>query len=263
MKKLALSLVGAGSVAVMAFVATPERVETVSAADHIDSPSVRMASNAAADLTDVYAWTWNDGAGPALAMILNVSPDSAPTDAFAQNLHYAFHLGRGGSETEFICQFESDDNSQIRCWVGSAAENTVIAGDPSSAGSPLVADGIRIFAGRRKDPFTFNAAGFSKTAAFVNANADSLVEVGGSPGCYDLSGANPAPVPDLDVGSLAEALRVCLRTQCQNDIGAVGQAAAQDAFATHDVLSLVVSIPLTAIAGSGDNVTVYASTHSR
>lgn len=252
------SVLGAGAIA---FAATGERVQLVEAADHVDGALVTMTGNETADLTDVYAFMWDDAGTQAVALILGVGPFAASTDTFPQNVHYVFNLDRGGTTSQVICQFESDDNTAIRCWVGDATTNEILVGDASSASAPLTQNGIKIFAGLRKDPFTFNAAGFNATVNFVNANAGGLTPDPVIAGCFDLSDDNPGD--DQTILTLAGALLGCLSSACDQGIGNQGQGAAADAFAAADVLALTVSLPLTAIAGTGDALSVYASTHNR
>ena len=220
------------------------------AADHGDPPAA--SANAKADIGDLFSWL--DGAN--LVMVMTVESDAAPGTGFSDAVHYAFQVNRvgvgggAGVDTEFICKFDSTDNTDVRCWLGDAATNTFIAGDPSNAASPLVSSGVTIFAGLRDDPFFFNAAGFAQMAKHVNATFLA------TPAALNL---NAQGCPDLS-GGLGADLMSCLTTKCDQALGGV-HAAGENDFAGHNVLALVVSIPLTMINGSGDDLKVSASTH--
>ena len=243
MKRLLLI---AGAVALVVGVTSLLDTPAPEAADHGDPPAI--SANQKADINDVYAWM--DGADH-LALSLTVERAAASGAAFSQAVQYAFHVGRGGDDTEVICQFDANDNSAIRCWIGDAANNIFIQGDPTGAG--LTDQGVQIFAGLRNDPFFFNLTGFLKVRDFVEVNGGSLTVVDG---CPDLSGAG-------NVGAtLAADIVDCLTTQCDQGVGVAGNAVAVDDFGGENVLALVLRVPITAINGSGDSYAVYASTHS-
>lgn len=260
MNRKALVSISALAAAAAATAVMAGRVPIARAADHIDSASV--SSNPDADITDFYAWMWDDGGTPSLALVVDVHPAAAADAAFADNLYYAVNLDRGGTTSQVICTFDSNDNSAVRCWVGDESSSAFVQGDPSDAASPLEMNGIKVFAGPRDDPFFFNFAGFAATTAAVN----NLCVV--QNGCGAVLDANGCPDLSVDVDqnddfdSLGEALVNCLTTQCDQGVGDSTNAAAVDDFAGQNVLSLVVSVPVSMIPGSGP-IAAYASTHEK
>jgi len=260
MTKKTLILTSALAAAAISIVVVNQRVTNVEAADHLDGPAVSM--NKGADLTDLYAWMWDDAGVPSVALVLAVNPIATAADAFPENVHYAFHIDRGNVRTEVICQFESTDNTAIRCWVGDDVTNKIISGDPTSDATPLEVDGIKVFAGLRKDPFAFNSLAFGKVQTFVDTNKAGLTADIDVAGCFDLSEASGN---DANNRSLGETLVACLTTQCDANIGEPQSPpnAMTDFFAELNVLALTVSLPLTEIAGADPEIRVYASTHNR
>jgi hypothetical protein len=140
------------------------------AADHADSPT--LGGNPMADITDVYAWMSSSN----LNLVMDVSPRDDGTRGFDPAVLYVFHLtskaGRGvgvaaGVETKVICKFAS--SSSVECWVTDAAGTAIrdyVSGDPSrAAGVASIHGKIKVFAGRRSDPFFFNQAGFDAAVA--------------------------------------------------------------------------------------------------
>lgn len=211
------------------------------AADHTDPPAI--SANVKADLNDLFAWI--DGSD--LALALTIEKNAANGAGFSDAVQYVIHVDRGGTMTEVICEFDSTDNTAVRCYVGRADDFVLVEGDPSDSASPLTGDGIRIYAGLRNDPFFFNGAGLTATAAFVNMVAGTLT--------LDANGC-----PELD-GATAGALVNCLTTQCDVGPGEQANAAAVDNFAGENVLALVVTVPMASVTGSGDTLKVWGSTH--
>lgn len=260
MRKRTLVLAGLTGAAVAAAATLTHRAERVEAADHSDSPAASL--NETADLTDFFAWTYDDAGEPSLALILNVFRDAPASATFATNVLYVAHVDRGGTETLVACQFDSTDNTAARCWVGDSASSVFLDGDPTNAASPLTVDGVKVFAGQRDDPFFFNSDGFSATTSAVQ---DLCVVQNG---CGAVLDGNGCPNLSVDVDatddfpSLGEALANCLTTMCDAGVGDNSNAAAINNFAGDHVLSLVVSVPLSLIDGTGDTLVAYGSTHS-
>lgn len=170
MKRLVLLGGGAGlgAVALLAFLHT----RPGHAADHLDGPLLQ--SNPMADINDLY--TWMDPTGTRLNLALTVSPGDPGTRTFGPSLQYVFHVTSkpglgvampGGTETRVVCTFASDTNGQ--CWVidaGSVKDH--VSGDPSMTTGLTSASGkLRLFAGRRSDPFFFNLQGFRDAVGLV------------------------------------------------------------------------------------------------
>lgn len=209
------------------------------AADHADSPT--LSGNPMADITDVYAWM----AGSNLNLVMDVSPRDDGTRRFDPAVAYVFHLtskpglgvgAAGGAETRVILRFAS--NTSVQCWVTDASgTKDYLTGDPSGiAGVASLLGRTRVFAGRRSDPFFFNATGF-------NMAISSLVpEAALSP---DGAGC-PTGISAVQAGQLRAQL-----------------AAGSDDFATANVMAIVVQIDRSLInVGTNTTVGVWGSTHA-
>lgn len=255
MKKRALSLVGALAGIALLVAGLSDRVQLVEAADHSDG--VDLMGTMASDVTDNYAWVWDDGGTPSLAMILNVDAASFP-----DNIQYAWTLVRDplGTATvaQMICQFNGTAGDDVSCFFGDSGSFVSAAGDPS--GSGFTQNGIRVFAGQRDDPFYFNSDGFSATATAVRASRGAIDPTNDGNGCPDL--ANIANAGDLG-GNLDTAAAVCLTTSCDNGFGNAATVPAATNGFMGTVASIVVSVPLSMLPADADSdvVAVSASTH--
>lgn len=210
---------------------------TTMAADHIDSPAT--TAEPTADITDVYAWM--DGDAEKLNLIMNVHHMAGADAAFSDAVSYVLHVngstgyGEEQTETQIICRFYSAE--KLECWAGSE----YVEGDPSDPAG-ILSDGemLRVFAGRRDDPFFFELVGFQETVKAVVAAAPSLDFVKGCP-------------------TLEPATATALVAQLQH--GADG-ADASNTFAGSAVLSLVFQVDKALITSGGPVVAVWGSTHA-
>ncbi len=208
------------------------------AADHLDSKAAM--EDAAADITDVYAW--NDGSN--LILVLNVSPLATASSKFSDAVQYALHLessagyGKSGDKMDVICTFDADQ--KVSCWVG---DKDYVTGD-ASATSGLMSDSgkVRVYAGLRADPFYFNLEGFKDAVATVDAAEGALT--------FDGSGC-----PALDMTT-----SMALVGQLQGT--AKGTMPAKNFFATANVLSIVLEIDKSLVTTGGTTVAVWGSTHN-
>ena len=121
----------------------------------------------AADLTDLFAWMSPDGR---LNLIANVFYAATFASEFSPAVQYAFHVESGaaygavGDEQIVLCQFYRAD--RIECWIG----DEYVEGDPSDpAGISSASGRLRVFAGRRDDPFFIEYEGFMATVEQVIA----------------------------------------------------------------------------------------------
>lgn len=206
------------------------------AADHVDAPGV--IADPTADLTDVFAWM--DPAGGKMNLILNI-PSAGAGSAFSDAVQYVFHVesmagyGMAGETTNIICTF--DASQMVSCWVGDQA---YVNGDASNPSGLASTDGsIKVFTGRRNDPFFFNLSGFDATIETVVAAAGSLT--------FDDAGC-----PALDMPT-----STALVTQLQTEPGGMP---ALDDFAGGEVLSLVVQVDVALVNSGGPVAAVWAST---
>jgi hypothetical protein len=251
-KKLAF-LGGAAGLGVLALLAAQHQSH---AADHLDSPT--LATSPLADINDVYAWM--DGTNLNLAM--TVSPADDGIRAFGPAVQYVFHvhskaqLGVGvpgtGTETRVICEFQSDTSGQ--CWIveGDTTKDHV-TGNPSSAvGIPSLSGKVRMFAGRRSDPFFFNLQGF-RTA--INVLSTRLGQT--PPVMFDDAGC-PGGLTNPEVTAVTTALGAQVPGQppCS--------ATNRDCFADLNVKVIVVQLDKALVnTGSNFSVGVWASTHTK
>lgn len=256
MKKLALigAALGLGA---GAFIFTTQKSH---AADHLDGPAVQMAANQMADILDVYAWNTSDASKVILGM--TVSPADQGTNTFGPSVQYVWHVsahagdptsvafGAPGSEEKVLCTFT--DNTHAECWITKGT--TVleyVKGDPSTAMTS--ADGkMKVFAGRRSDPFFFNLAGFKKAIAAVEG-------AGALP-------ANAASCPTVPT-AVATVLRTDLTTTVIAGAAAPCANNQADCFATFNVMAIVAEIDKSLLV-QGDPtdhhlVSVWASTHAK
>ena len=234
LKKLA-SLGGVAGLAACALLATKGQ-----AADHVDSPA--LATNPMADITDVYSWM----TGSNLNLVMDVSPTDDGTHSFGPAVLYVFHLTSksglgfgtpGGTETKVILRFAS--NTSVEGWITDATSTKdYVTGDPSNtAGVTSNLGKVKVFAGRRSDPFFFNADGFHAATATINAIPASML----SP--------DAAGCPTGISAGQAVGLRMQLGT-------------GSDAFAATNVMAIVVQIDKSLVnTGTNTTVAVWGSTH--
>jgi hypothetical protein len=249
------------------------------AADHLDAPAV--VTNPMADLTDVYAWM--DSSGTKVNLILNVSPgDPGGSGAgsaarhFGPSILYVFHVTSQamfappgtvtGTTTNVICKFASDTSAE--CWVGT---KDYVKGDPSATGGVSSTDGkVKLFAGRRSDPFFFNFNGFLDAIGYVDglegsggSNLDSLK---GSDGCLGTSATGMS----LELALLepaAGSARGYLQEGAQTGSGHFpcngAAAASADCFIGFDVQSIVLQVDKELLNANTNTVLgVWASTNA-
>ncbi|MEO8843691.1 MAG: DUF4331 family protein [Kofleriaceae bacterium] len=228
------------------------------AADHLDAPTIRMVANAMADINDVY--TWNTADGTAVNLAMTVSPGDDTTRHFGPSVQYVFHVtshpgvdnphayNTPGTESKVICTFTSDKAGQ--CWVvlGSTVKDYV-KGDFSSPAGLTSADGkIRVFAGRRADPFFFNLSGFHA--------AQHAIETGPIPP-PDAAGCPALPEPN------AQALRGLLSGVQAVDPDGLCTAAQADCFLHFDVEAIVLQVDKTLLLQNTDKLlSVWGSSHA-
>ncbi|MEO8552403.1 MAG: DUF4331 family protein [Kofleriaceae bacterium] len=213
-----------------------------------------------ADIGDVYAWMTSDGNNVNLAM--TVSPGDQGVNTFGPSVQYAWHVsshvgtqtatafGAPGSEERVVCTFT--DNTHGECWV--VKGTTVldyVKGDPST--SMTSASGkMKVFAGRRSDPFFFNLAGFKKTIAAVEGAGVIPPNAAGCPA-----------VPT----ATATVLRTFLTTPVVTGAAAPCPNNQADCFLNFNVMAIVAQVDKTLLA-QGDAtdhhlLSVWGSTHAK
>jgi uncharacterized protein DUF4331 len=222
---------------------------TTLAADHLDSPAT--IADPMADIADVYAWMTTDGTKVNLAM--TVSPGDPGTRHFDASTQYVWHVSSlsqfgapNATETKVICTFASD--TSIQCWVG---DKDYVKGDPSATSGLTSADGkIKVFAGRRSDPFFFNLNGFKDAVAGVEMTAVTAATAGGCPHITAAQGSGlRAALDEQAVGSA--------RTHAPCDGSDV------DCFKKLDVMAIVLQVDKSLLnQGTNTLVKVWGSTHA-
>jgi len=248
LKKLALlgAVVGAGIAGL---------VVSSQAADHLDAPTIAMTANRMADINDVYAWMTDDAGKVNLAM--TVSPADDGTRSFGPSILYVFHVTsrpgflQPGTETQIRCKFAS--NTSAECWVVSGSTTKdYLQGDPSNAATPVTSHfgHVKMFAGRRSDPFFFNLHGFKKAVSDVKAFEMSGAAMLNNAGCpTNVGAAGGALVADLSETPLvADA-------PCPANI--------KDCFAGFNVMAIVLQVDKDQLLGNGQTLlSVWGSTHT-
>jgi Domain of unknown function (DUF4331) len=254
-RKFALLGLAAGLVAVVLVTRSSQ------AADHLDAPTI--ATNPMGDINDVYAWITSDGQTINLAM--TVSPADDGTRSFDPSIQYVWHVtshpgatnqaafGKPGTEVNVICTFAS--NTSAQCWVASGTTTKdYITGDPSATtGITNASHKLKLFAGRRSDPFFFNFGGFIAAQLLVDAACN-----GACPGslAHDAAGC-----PTLDVATAGVIRSLLTGTQSVQRGPCAPNVA--DCFASFNVMAIVVQVDKSLLLGPSDHLlSVWGSTHA-
>ncbi len=216
-------------------------------ADHIDAPAVGSLSSGstAADITDFYAFESPENADNYVFVcnVLGLTAPSATADAsFDENIMYEFNIDNDGDNVEDLviqaifrdgkvivfgptAPTEAGLNSQVAT-SGTRVEAAVTAyGSDPTVGE---AEGIKVFAGSRDDPFFMD---FFKFVDIVNGAGNAL---------------------ELDVPDPAEGDAYATSF---DDPGT-------DTFAGTNVLSVVIEVPKSSL-GSSDSFTSWAESKQK
>lgn len=237
------------------------------------------AMNPMADIADVYAWMTNSGAK--ISMAMTVSPFDDGTREFGPSVQYVFHLTRyeefpatptaifAGEESKVICTFESNTSGQ--CWVVDPSNKVLdyVQGDFSATAGKASASGkLRVFAGRRSDPFFFNLAGFVTAQRMLTiACGNGTNTPGACPGgtiapALDDAGC-PAGVDATTVQGLAMQLGAQQTGTPPSVLPPGCSATEKDCFLDKNVMALVVEIDKTLVATEERPLLgVHGSTHA-
>jgi Domain of unknown function (DUF4331) len=190
----------------------------VYAADHIDAPSVTGPSSTslATDITDVYAFQ-SPADNTKMVLVANVrglmSPTASATATFGSNVMYEMNIDNNGDNVEdLVIQFLVQ-NGKVRAFgpVAPAAPGTtstvrtngaVTSVDVTPYGTAPIsatgANGMKIFAGPRDDPFFFDLVRFREVIAGTQTGFRS-------PGVDSFAGTNVlsliAEIPKTLLGS--------------------------------------------------------------
>jgi len=147
--------------------------------DHISGP--RALAEPIADITDVYAFPSPERSGQ-LVLVMNTLPFAQPSDLFSDGLVYRFRLRAltpgaasdpapftvAEEELVFDCMFSTPTGDETKS-VAQEGTCTTPRGETVSFGlndeRGGSADGVRVFAGPRWDPFIMDAPAALKTIA--------------------------------------------------------------------------------------------------
>lgn len=170
------------------------------AADHIDAPAVTGAGSTSPgnDITDIYAFQ-SPADNSKMVFVLNtqglLSPSATSTAMFPSNVMYEFNIDNTGDNIEDLVIQCLVQNGKMRVYgpvapgttgltstVQTSGAMTEVAVTAYGAGSPVSAthaNGTKIFAGPRDDPFFFDLARFKQiiagtASAFNNPGTDSF-----------------------------------------------------------------------------------------
>jgi len=241
MKNTTKWLIAGCTVALIAAVWVPQASR---AADHLDPLGI-MTSEQTADITDVFAWTSSDASK--LNLILNVGHMVGATTTFSTAVTYAMHVtsmptyGSADTKTtQVICK--SYDAGKIECWAGSEYVTGNLGDTLTSTSGKM-----KVFTGRRNDPFFFELVGFQETVKKVVAAAAALT--------FDTNGcpAVDAATSGLLVKQLQSSGSIAVSTD--------NTKPAKDTFAGSNVLSIAVQLDKTLVNEKGNLLAVSASTH--
>ena len=251
------------------------------AADHLDSTSV--AGNPMGDINDVFAWLTEAGANLSLAM--TVSPFDDGSHAFGPDVQYVWHLTRHeafpqsaeqlamGEESKVVCTFESDTSGE--CWVIDTSNKVVdyVKGDFSATTGVTSADGkLKVFAGRRSDPFFFNLAGFLTAQKKVEFACGGNTAAASCPGVFAAApgGLDAAGCPSIPPGATIKGVRDDL-SEAQagptvaDPLSTLGGCPAnqKDCFADANVMAIAIQLDKALIVNDTKTVLgVWGSTHA-
>lgn len=155
------------------------------AADHIDAPAVTGAGNTSPgnDITDIYAFQ-SPADNSKMVFVLNtqglLSPAASASAAFPANVLYEFNIDNTGDNVEDLVIQCLVQNGKMRVFGPAAVgtpgtTSTIKTAGPTTevnvtayGASPVSAtnaNGTRIFAGPRDDPFFFDLVRFKEILA--------------------------------------------------------------------------------------------------
>ncbi|MEX0800866.1 MAG: DUF4331 family protein [Dehalococcoidia bacterium] len=170
-------------------------------ADHRDSPGVE--DDAPADITDVYAFRSPEDPDNLVA-VLNVNGLTAPPENaagnFATDVTYNLHIDNTGdlvADATASITFSGDPLMFTVEGLGEpiTGEVTPPSTDPTPP-EPMVteANGIKVFAGQRDDPFFFDLVGFKAFVAGPYVPAEGLRAEGETPAADTFAGTNVSSI---------------------------------------------------------------------
>lgn len=223
------------------------------AADHLDSATT-LAPLPLADINDVYAWMTPDGLK--VNLVMTISPGDNGQRHFGAGVLYTFHVTSkaglgvgqaGGTETRIICQFASD--LAAKCWIGDNPVKDYVEGDPTNVeGITSFSGKVRLFAGRRSDPFYFNLQGFRDAVTLVKGAGALNLDAAGCPTNVDATTAAAVRA------KVQEAAQAAATAPCAIDNS--------DCFKHLKVIAIVMQVDKSLLLASGQTTLgVWGSTN--
>ena len=148
-------------------------------ADHQDSLATQ--TDPSSDIADLYSWIDDTK----VVFALTVYPDAPANALFSDGVQYVIHtthtkkLGDPETAKDILCRFTGTAPQNAQCWVGDDAYAHGDAGN--TAGITSKNGKLKVFAGRRKDPFFFNLDGFKATVTTVESAGGLTFDNSGCP----------------------------------------------------------------------------------
>ncbi|MEZ4315898.1 MAG: DUF4331 family protein [Myxococcota bacterium] len=145
-------------------------LQLAGASDHFDGRA--STRDPARDLTDVYAWVGEEAGQSRLALVMNLHPYAGRRSRFSEDITYRLELRRASVEgTGPDTHVETGEAFRIDCHLTESRDAMRCRLEPRGAHCPscvrvltariddpagATADGIRMYAGLRRDPFFVN-----------------------------------------------------------------------------------------------------------
>jgi hypothetical protein len=237
---------------------------TAVAADHGDGPGTAVES-AGGDIADVYAWVNDDNSK--VVMIQTI------TGEFSDAVQYVFHANRQdalataltvapSAPTDVICTFDGGP-TKTSCWVGS---DTYVTGDASDT---LMGDGIKVHAGEHADPFFMYFTGFVNTVTEFNHLATKVLDLSADLNPSACVKDTVMATTGLFPGDMNLTVAGGLQGLLNGTFAGKGPSQTEytagptNTFAGANVRALVIEVDVAKLAGTGDFMQVWASTHKK
>lgn len=238
------------------------------AADHGD-PTEQTAFDGS-DIADVYAWMSDANT---LTMIMTVSHTELSDGAY-----YVFNIGNSpDAASAATVPPTNSDTTKVICWYDTDTTTCVV--DDGSGVDPVTsvqgvatteitdAEGtLRVHVGQHADPFYFYLTGFLNARDEVLEYGAALSEQDATnyPGCPDTTITHPEAGDGGTVypaNVTVDGVLAGILTGVYDDAGQA-TAAAND-LAANNITGIVVELDTALIAGTGDHLQVWGSTHIR
>jgi hypothetical protein len=181
---------------------------TANASDHIDSPSAWSGGDRAADLSDAYAFRSPEN-GDNLVVVLNVNGGSAPAELhnFAAGVEYKINVDTNADLTA-AATVKVTFAGDLRTFKveGLGAPITGDVTPPGSAEARVTrANGVKVFAGPREDPFFQDAVGVFGFLAAPYVRGIGFRRVGEPPNAPFVAGPLSSIVIEVPITALTRA----------------------------------------------------------